>query len=373
MRIAITLQSWHHLGGIGIYTQQIVPHLIEMDKQNEYFLVYPSFGQAHQSFGQFSGYANVTEILSTSFVPHGIYWDQLVVPRVMQKYGIDLLFNPLQSVPLRGRFRKVLTLHNSEWFIMPEVFGTVEKLNGKALLKPIMRAADLIISVSHKVAEDLEQATNLPKEKLRVIHNGWEKKFRRITDVAILHAAKKKYTLPDDFLLFVGGIYPQKNFNGLVKAFSQIARDIPHQLVVAGNPRWKSEDDINVVKQLGIDDKVQFLGWVNRDDLVALYSLATCFVIPSFHESCSLALLEALSCGCPVIASNTGGNPEVVGEAALSIDPHDLTALQEAIRKMVSSPELRQQLSQQGLDRVQDWTWEKSAAETLRVLHEFSN
>jgi glycosyltransferase involved in cell wall biosynthesis len=112
------------------------------------------------------------------------------------------------------------------------------------------------------------------------------------------------------------------------------------------------------------------IGWVDHQDLPAIYQLASCFVLPSFHESCSVALLEALACGCPVIASSTGGNPEVVADAALLIDPYDPHALKNAMLRMTLELELRQELTRRGLGRAQRFSWEKSAAATLQVLEE---
>ena len=165
------------------------------------------------------------------------------------------------------------------------------------------------------------KATGLSKAKFRVVHNAPAEQFRPIQDEAQRAIIKEKYRLPDDFILFVGGIYPSKNFRGLLEAFRLVARDLPHTLVVAGNTRWKSAQDMRLIDDLGLTERVQRLGWVSQEDLPVLYNLATCFVIPSFHESCSVALLEALACGCPVIASQVCGNPEVAEDAALFVDP----------------------------------------------------
>ncbi|MGH8057950.1 MAG: glycosyltransferase family 4 protein [Candidatus Entotheonellia bacterium] len=370
MRIGIMLQSLHHLGGIGTYTQQVVKHLVSIDKKNEYILLYPTFGKARQSFGQYRDYPNVTEVLSSSAVPHGHYWDHMVVPSAAKKYGVEILFNPFQSIPFRGQFKKIPVIHNSEWFTMPDVFWMLERYTGRLRIKAIMKTADLVISVSQKVAEDLMRATGLPGAKFRVIYNGASEAFRPIADASVLDAMKQKFGLPDEFVLFVGGIYPQKNFTGVLKAFHAISHRIPHHLVVAGNTRWKSGHDLEWIARLGIEKRVQLLGWVSHDDLAAIYNLATCFVIPSFHESCSVALLEAISCGCPVIASQTGGNPEIVADAALLIDPYDPLDLQQALFEALSNPDLRRDLARKGLERAKEFTWERCATETLKVFDE---
>jgi glycosyltransferase involved in cell wall biosynthesis len=372
MRIAITLQSLRHLGGIGIYTQQIVNHLLTIDKKNEYVLIYPSFGQAHKSLGKFKQCENVTEILSKSLVPHGYYWDHLVVPKVAKKNGIDLLFNPFLSVPLLGSFKKVLIMHNSEWFTMPEVFWFTERVTGGLRMKAIMNAADKIISVSDAVTEDCIRATELPASKFRTIYHGVDDKFKVITDETILRTIKDKYHLPDKFLLFVGAIYPQKNFSMLIQAFSLMIQDIPHQLVVAGNTRWNYKDDLKLIKEKGLENRIQLLGWVNPEDIPALYNLADCFVYPSLYEGFGLCLVEAMACGCPGVAAATGALPEVAQDAAILVDPKSALAMKEAILKVISDTAVRQQLIQNGLTRAKDFTWKQCATETLQVFYELA-
>ena len=372
MRIAITLQSLHHFGGIGTYTRHLIRHILELDKNNEYILIYPSFGKAKQSFGQYQNRDNVTEVYSPSLIPHSNYWDHFVVPNVAHRHRVDLVFNPFISIPWFGRFKKVFVAHNSEWFTMPEVFRTFNRLTGSWRLKALMKEADIVISVSQKVAEDLIHATGLPRSKFRVIYNAPSAEFQPVTDAQRLAAVQKKYALPEAFFLFVGGIYPQKNFSGLLTAFAEAAPHIPHRLVVAGSGRWKSSKDLSMIQQLGLQDRVQLIGWIEHDELPILYNLATAFLIPSFHESCSVALLEALACGCPVIASNTGGNPEVVADAALLIDPRNTAELQQAMLQIVAQPALRTVLAQRGLERAKLFTWDKAARETLHVFQELN-
>jgi len=305
-------------------------------------------------------------------VPHAIYWDQFVVPRVAARHHVDVLFNPFLSVPLMGDFRKILIIHNSEWFTMPEVFWFLERFTGGLRMKAMMRAAHRIISVSNAVTEDCIRATGLPVSKFRTIYHGVEEEFRPITDEAKLKAIREKYRLPDKFILFVGGIYPQKNFRGLVRAFSLMAREVTHQLVVAGNIRWKYNDDLNLVKETGLEKRILFLGWVNQEDIPALYNLADCFVYPSFYEGFGLCLVEAMACGCPVVAASTGALPEVARGAAILADPKSEVAIKEAILDVLRDSELRRHLIQEGLERAKDFTWERCARETLKVLHELN-
>jgi len=370
MRIAVTMQSIRHLGGIGTYTQRLLPEMLDLDRENEYVLVYPSFGKAATVMGgEFSARENVSEVYSSSLVPHGLWWDQMVVPGLVSKLGINAFFNPFQSVPIRGLFPKTCTLHNSEWFVMPEVFGLVEKLNGRHLLPRVMRAADKIISVSQKIADELAAAAGLPTSRFVVIHNAASDDFFPVEDPAAVDQICTKYKLPDEFVLFVGGIYPQKNFKGLLLAWKQVASELPHQLVVAGHERWKSKADIGLIDELGLRDRVTFLGWVDNADLPVLYSLAACFAIVSFHESSSIALHEAMRCGCPIVASDAGGNPEVVGDAGPCVDPNDIEAIAGALLDIAGNPQRQRELGARSIERSKLFTWRKAAEATLEVVY----
>ncbi len=364
------LRCLNYRGGIATYTQQLVRHMVEMDRDNEYVLFYPWFERARRGVGQFAHLEHVTEVLSLSPVPLVHYWDQVAVPRLARKHGVDLVFNPFVTVPVFGRFRKVFVMHNCEWYNMPEVFPFIERLWGRPRVDACMRAADRVISVSQRVADELIAATGLPADKFRVVHNAPSEAFVPLRDESRLRRAREKFRLPGEFLLFVGGIYPQKNFNALLRAFHELRDEIPHDLVVAGMMRWKTGSERRLLDELDLGDRLRFLGWTEPDDLVALYNLAACFVIPSYFESCSVALLEALATGCPVIASDGGGNPEVVGDAALLHHPGDVEGLKNAIRRLTSDAALRADLSQRALARSRVFGWEKTTRQTIRVLEE---
>ncbi|HET7585380.1 MAG TPA: glycosyltransferase family 1 protein [Gemmatimonadaceae bacterium] len=370
MRIGIMLRCINYRGGIATYTQQLVRHMVESDRTNEYVLFYPWFEPARRSVGTFAGMEHVTEVLSRSPVPLVHYWDQVALPRLAHRYGVDIVFNPFVTIPVFGRFRKVFVMHNCEWYNMPEVFPFIERMWGRHRVDACMKAADRVISVSQRVADELVAATGLPADKFRVIYNAPSPAFQPVSDEERLRAVREKFGLRKDFLLFVGGIYPQKNFNALLRAFHAVRNEIRHDLVVAGMMRWKTGAEQRLMRELDLGDRLRLLGWTQPDDLVALYNAATCFVIPSYFESCSVALLEALACGCPVIASDAGGNPEVVRDAALLHHPDDVDALADAIRRVTSDEALRADLSARARRRSLAFGWHTAAEQTLRVLRE---
>ena len=372
MRIAITLQSLDQTwGGIGIYTEEIVKHLLRVDRENEYVLIYPGFGAARNHRGRYRRHKNVTEIETEhSRVPLGGYWDQLIVPKVAREHGIDVLFNPFLSVPLRGRFKKVMIMHGVEHHVVADTFDFKRYVRWFFRDHVILPAADRVISISNVMTEVIRRFLKYPIEQVRTIYHGVSEKFRVITDPERLEQAKDEYELAEDFILFVGLLYPQKNFATLVRALHQIRKEIPHRLVVVGRPRWKYQADLDLIRELGMGDRVDFLHFVPNDDLPLIYSLAGCFVYPSLYEAFGMAQLEAMACGCPVIAARAGAIPEICGDAALLFDPGSPEELGEAILRVVGDPMLRNDLVGKGLTRAKEFTWERCARQTLEVLTE---
>lgn len=373
MKIGITLQSldptW---GGIGIYTEEVVRNLLKIDRRNEYLLIYPGFGPARSRIGQFKRkYENVEEIVTPGFrLPVATYWDQVVLPRTLRTHKVDVLFNPYWSVPIRGDYKKVIIMHAVERHTLGDVLDLRRRVQQAIREALLIGSADRVISISQVMTHDLQLHMNVPAAKIRTVHHGLDEKFRVIRDKRALARMRAEYKLPERFILFVGHIYPQKNFGNLLRAFRQLAGDLPHKLVVAGQPRWQFSEDYALIKELGLEDRVQFLYFVENDHLPYIYNLASCFAFPSFYEAFGLALVEAMACGCPVAAADAGAIGEIADGAAVLFDPHSVDQIATSLRRLLTDPQDRQLHVARGLERARDFSWERCAAETLAVLEE---
>ena len=158
----------------------------------------------------------------------------------------------------------------------------------------------------------------------------------------------------------------------LARAFARLKNSIPHRLIVAGRPRWKADADLRLIQELGLGDRIDLLHFVPNDDLPLIYNLADCFVYPSLYESFGLAQLEAMACGCPVIGANSGAIPEITGGAALLFDPYSPEELSQAILTVIEDKDVRRSVVERALVRVKDFTWERTARETLDLFKELA-
>jgi glycosyltransferase involved in cell wall biosynthesis len=231
--------------------------------------------------------------------------------------------------------------------------------------------ADHIVAVSQSTANDLTNLLGVDPRKVTVIHLGVDPGMRREEVAPRLGAAIERYGLRTPFVFAVGTIEPRKNYARLIEAFS-IARAKPGgpaQLVIAGRNGWLYDDVYAAVDRYGVRDAVRFLDYVSDDDLPTLYSLASVVAMPSLTEGFGIPVVEAMACGAPVVASAGGSLPEVIGDAGVLVPPMDVSALAEAITRVVSDAPLRERLVAVGYERVRQFNWDDAARQHVSVYH----
>jgi glycosyltransferase involved in cell wall biosynthesis len=366
LRIAITLRKSPRFGGPGTYTEQVVRRLLKIDQRNEYLLIHPRQPLATRRAPAFPDYRNVQEVETRS--KSGLRWDQITVPLTAKRHDIDLLFSPFQQMPSWGRFKKVMVIHGAERYVVPEILGWRNHLKWRIMEWTMLPSVDRVISVSKTMTKDFCRATGFPETKVATIYLGVDESFTKLDETEAWERTKQLYRIPPNFLLVVGHIFPNKNLENLLRGFKLIARDIPHHLVIVGGRRWKYRSAERLISELELDERVRSLGFVPQADLVLLYNLASCFIFPSLYESFGLAQLEAMACGCPVVASKTGALPEIGGDAALYCDPYDPASIGDAIRSLVTDDAMRQQYAARALQRAKLFTWDNCARQTLDLL-----
>ena len=238
--------------------------------------------------------------------------------------------------------------------------------------KNAIKNADAIIAISNHTKDDLMEYLNAPEELITVTHLAAGDDYVPIDNVSELARIKHKYHLPDKYILFIGSLEPRKNIKTLVEAFARLPLRLRDEfpLVIAGGKGWMNRDIQKVVLQLGLGPKIFFAGFIDSADISAVYSGATVFAYPSLYEGFGLPILESMSCGTPVISSNTSSMPEVAGDAALLVDPTNVEELSSGLQLLLENESLRCEMINKGLARATLFSWEKCAQETLNVYHQ---
>ena len=363
MIIGICVRSWGEQGGIGNYTRNTTTHLIKLDKENDYVLFYNN----PEHVGNFREFPNVKEIYVPSKAK--LLWDHWAMPKVAAKENVDVILHTKLTVPLLTNKKTIMILHGTERFFFKDFHPKRDRFYFKTIYPLYFKKATKIIAVSERARMDIIDLINhLSPDKVRTVHLAVDPMFCVIKDTTYLENIRKKYQLPEKFIVYVGHIYPGKNVGRVFKAFSKVREEHDIKLVVAGSYKWKYKDDLALVEKLGLQDHIQLTGHVPPEELVGFYNLAQLTVFPSFYESFGLTNVEANACGCPLVTSETGGSSEAAGDAAIYIDPLDVDGIADAIKRILSDETLRRDLIEKGLKNVQRFSWEKTARETLEVI-----
>jgi glycosyltransferase involved in cell wall biosynthesis len=265
------------------------------------------------------------------------------------------------------RAKRVVTFHDVTFFRMPERYPPARRLYFRTMTRLSARVADAIIVPSTTVRDDTAAVLSAPMKKLHVVYEAAAARYRPIpADEA--GSVARRYGIEGPYVLSVGSLEPGKNRARLIRAVRD-ARDagVDVTLAVAGQPAWRHEAEHDLADQVGIGDRVRWLGYVPPDDLPALYSGAAVFAFPSLYEGFGLPVLEAMACGTPVLTSDVSATAEVAGDAALLVNPRSVTAISEGLRRLLEDDALRAQLRARGLARAAEFSWRRAAEETYAV------
>jgi glycosyltransferase involved in cell wall biosynthesis len=357
------LRAYDRAGGIGIYTRNIVKHILNLDQKNHYLLIYNN----RDHLGSYADKDNVDEIFIKPCNP--FVWDHYKIPKVIKRWEIDLIFHTKFTIPIWTKAKKVMMLHGSGWFVHPELWGKMDVLYQRKMTPIYCNKADFLISNSNLTTNDFIKIFDIPSEKIATVHLAAGDNFYPIEDQALLSAVRTKYKFPDRFILTVTSYDPaRKNFETLLGAFENLYREHKDlHLVVIGKNCHKYAEDFRLAAR-GLSESVIFPGWVDQEDLPVIYSLAKCFAFPSVYETFGIPVLEAMACGCPVVSSNTGAIPELAEGAAALVDPFDQQALTEKVMDILASESIFNRFKMLGIERSKQFTWTKAATKTLDIL-----
>lgn len=286
------------------------------------------------------------------------------------RLGLDILHSPDFIPPLKRNYKSIITVHDLAFLLYPQ-FMTKESARYYGQIDQAVRSADHIIAVSQSTKLDLNKLLGVPGEKVTVIYEGVSPKFYAIDLLEAQAEVKRKFGLEPGYILFISTIEPRKNVPTLLKAYRYFRDHFKRteKLVLAGSRGWLPEEVDQTLNHLNLQNDVIFLGRVPDEYVNFLYNAASMLIYPSFYEGFGLPPLEAMQCGVPVIASLINVMPEVVGDAAMLVDPHDVENLGVTINRLLEDTPLRKDLINKGFKRAAKFSWDQTARETLAVYH----
>jgi len=351
--------------GIGTYIENLINQFSRLDSENQYILFCRP--QDRENLPPLRGNFHPVVDRSTNYSLR----EHFSLPRKAKRLKLDLYFSPHYVLPLLTPCRAIVTIHDVIHLLFPEnlphkgAYYYARFIIGRALTK-----AERVITVSHHSKADIQRLFPGYASRIEVIHNSIDPHFFHQPREEELLRVKGRFQIDYPFILFVGNLKPHKNLTNLLKAFS-LLRDRQQRglkLVIMGAERDKSPQITETLDRLSLRQEVRFLGYVNKEELCCLYHLAELLAFPSFYEGFGLPPLEAMACGTPVLASHLSSLPEVLGDAALMVNPHQVEEIAEGMQQLIENHHLREEFIRRGAQQIKRYSWEEAARRYLALF-----
>ena len=365
-RIAIDARKLRDYG-IGTYVRNLLRHLARIDKTTEYVLLcQPPDVATLEGLGD--NFRTVSERAGNYS-----FREQISVPLDLRRERIDLFHAPHYVLPPLVPCKSVVTIHDCIHLRFPQYLpNQFAYAYARSSLWVATHRASRVLTVSEASKRDILKYFNVPESKIDVIYNAMDERLGEAPTAEEMQNVRERYQLQDPFVLYAGNIKPHKNLERLIEAFHALRRGGLEQvkLLIIGDEISKYATLRRAVHRHKLHKHVRFLGFVPDKTLACLYRLAGVFVFPSLYEGFGLPPLEAMASGTPVITSNVSSLPEVVGEAALLIDPYDAAAIAAAMRRVLTEPDLAAGMRERGLARVGHFSWDRSVRRIRQIYEE---
>jgi glycosyltransferase involved in cell wall biosynthesis len=363
MKIAIDARKWRDYG-IGTYVRNLVRHLAQQDRETTYFLFCDRADEA------------TLRDLAENFVPvveesEGYSLrEHLTIPRKLHRLGAQLLHSPHYVLPLFCSKPSVVTVHDCIHLLFPEYLpNRMAYRYARFMMGSAIRRSDLVFTVSEASRRDiLRFYPSTDPDRVQVVPNAIDEAILEDPGEEEMERVQERYQIRGRFVLYAGNVKPHKNLDRLIAAFGRLKQRAGFEdlkLLIIGDDVSRYGSLRRGVEAAGVRQDVRFFGFVPARTLSALYRLASVFAFPSLYEGFGLPPLEAMACGTPVVTSRLSSLPEVVGEAALLVDPYSIEEIADALRRVLDDDELRGRLVELGRARVRHFSWERS----VRAIH----
>ena len=354
--------------GIGTYVRNLLRHLSRLDSQTEYVILcrVEDCGSVEELGENFRSIPELARNYSIS--------EQLRIPLDLRREGIDLFHAPHYVLPPLTPCKSVVTIHDCIHLRFPQYLpNRLAYAYARSSMWVATHRSNRVLTVSEASKRDILRYFRIPEGKIDVIYNAIDERFGETPSPDEVERVRERYQLNAPYVLYAGNIKPHKNLERLIEAFHTLRQDgdLAHvKLLIIGDEISKYAALRRAVHRYKLHKHVRFFGFVPDKTLAVLYRLARVFVFPSLYEGFGLPPLEAMASGTPVITSDVSSLPEVVGDAALLIDPLDPAAIADAMRRVLMDSDLRETLRQKGLERVREFSWERSVRRVREIYGE---
>lgn len=362
MKILIDARSISkYSAGIGTYALNIIKNI----ENNHNYVVWKNYNVKVET-----NYKTINNFIPGRFLKK--MWKKASFPSLVfltfNKFDIYHSFEA--NIPPSGSKINIITVHDLAYKIDSDFYPIKYSEKDEIEFQKVLDKADAIVSVSHNTKVDLIKFYNVDDEKIHVIYNGVDDKYKQIVNNDIKNSIKKKYNLPDDFLLFVGTVEPRKNIERLLDAYLKLDDELreKYPLVIVGKNGWISDKLLKKIEQLRIENKIIRLGYVDFEDLPVIYKLASVFVYLSLYEGFGMPILEAMSSGLPVIASNNSSLGELFNNYALTCNPYSEDEIFNTLNRLLNDKELLASYRELSLKRSEGFSWDNTA-KAISKLH----
>ncbi len=368
MRIGIdTRLVAYRQGGIASYVSHLLPALAALDPHSSYSILRHYTDPTSREAAP-----NLHRV--TVYTPCHHRLERWALAIETARLRLDLLHSPDFIPPVGGARHSVVTVHDLNFIYYPEFLTADSRRYYNGQIEWAVRRADHVIADSQATRDDLLRLLHVPPEKVTAVLLAADPAFRPLP-TAHVTATLARHQLPNGYLLFVGTLEPRKNLPGLLTAYDMLRRrgETQSPLAIVGGRGWLCDEIFSQVDTLHMNEWVRFLHDVSNDELPAIYNGAAVLITPSFYEGFGLPALEAMACGTPVVVSDRGSLPEVVGEAGVLVSPDDPQAIAAGLAAVLGDPQRATALRQAGLARAAQFTWQETARQTLAVYQAVLN
>ncbi|MEE8391962.1 MAG: glycosyltransferase family 1 protein [Anaerolineae bacterium] len=356
------------------YSRRLIQAMLTLESQrmpsarHRFCLYVRSTPPADVFLGTGLGHTEVCVRICAVVIPFPRLWTHVRLSWEMVRRPPDVLFVPAHVLPLVHPRASLVTIHDLGYLYFPEAHPWRQRLYLDLSTRWNARTAAHILTDSEATKSDLVTRYATPPDKITVAYPGRDETLAPVRDPAEIEMVKARYGIAGDYFLYVGTLQPRKNLARIVAAFATL--ELETVLVLAGKHGWLYDDLFAQVRRMGLEGRVLFPGYIPDKDKAALMSGALAFVFPSLYEGFGLPVVEAQSCGCPVIASTTSSLPKVAGDAALLVDPHDVTAIAAAMQRVVADSALRESLIERGFVNARRFSWTTCARAVLNAAEQ---